>query len=373
MEPDYHEEDKKNRFHEAFERGQQGHVGSYDVWLTDHGFQPEQVNRDRLTEYFRNHPEKAVNQEDALDELAEYAGFVTRRQDIYHIPVIGPSGIGKTQLLYTVISFLTELSEDLDTKLIDAKNLGKKTGDVFLLEQFAHELTEVETPVVCIDDCGLDKRIRTSLTDLRQAVESGLFVTTWTPERWGVNRDRIHDALPPSKEVHLGAFRLEDTAETLNVIFDMLSEDGFALPAETKERIHELSEGIPRLIHILAFETLKEAFRKELEPGDVAATNAAAKRLHLTDAGSRVQDLSESKLAVLKQILQLPDDRGVQPSTLVEELHRDKSTISYHLRELSESGFVERDREGRRAFYRVTETMEPLIQQRISQEAEFNA
>ena len=373
MDPGNENDDKKTRFGEAFERGQQGHVGSYEVWLTDHGFQPEQFSRERLTEYFRNHPEKAVDQEDALDEIAEYAGFVTRRQDLYHIPVIDPAGIGKTQLLHTVISFLTELSGDIDTKLIDANKLGEKTDEGFLLDESAHELTEFETPVVCIDDCGLDKRIRTSLNGFQQAVDSGLFVTTWTPEHWGLNRGRVQEVLPPSKEIHLNAFPRKDTDETLRIIFDVLSGDDFTLPSETRERIHELSEGIPRLIHILALESLQEAFRKKLEPGDITATNAAADRLHLIDASARVQNLSQSKLTVLKQILQIPDDRGVQPGTLVDELHRDKSTVSYHLRELSESGFVNRDREGRRAFYRVTETMEPLIQQRIDQEAEFNA
>ena len=372
MEPGDEDENKKNRFREAFERGQQGRVGSYEVWLSDHGFQPEQANRQRITEYFRDNPEKAVNHEDALDEIAEYAGFVTRQQDIYHIPVIGPSGIGKTQLLYTVVSFLTDLSEDIDTKLIEAKDLGMKADEGFFLDEFAHELADLETPVVCIDDCGLDKRIEISLSELRQVVDSGLFVTTWTPERWGVNRGRVQDVLPPSKEIHLDVFPRKDTNEALRIIFEMLSEDRFTLPSETIDRIHELSEGIPRLIHILALESLQEAFRKELEPGDVAATNSAADRLHLTDASARVQDLSESKLTVLKQILQLPNDHGVQPSTLVEELHRDKSTISYHLRELSDGGFVERDREGRRAFYQVTETLEPFIQRRINQEAEFD-
>jgi len=372
MEPGNGDGSKKNRFREAFERGQQGRVGSYEVWLSDHGFQPKQVSRARLTEYFRDHPEKAVNHEDGLDEIGEYAGFVTRKQDLYHTPVIGPSGIGKTQLLHMVVSFLTELSDDVDTKLIDANALGKKVDEGFVLDEFAHELTELEIPIVCIDDCGLDKRIETSLNELRQAVDSALFVTTWTPERWGVNRGRVQDSLPPSKEIHLNAFPAKDTDQTLRIVFEVLSENEFSLPSDTTERIHELSEGIPRLIHVLALESIQEAFRKELEPGDVAATNSAADRLHLTDASARVQDLSESKLTVLKQILQLPNDRGVQPGTLVEELHRDKSTISYHLRELSDGGFVERDREGRRAFYRVTEMLEPFIQRRINQEAEFD-
>ena len=372
MDSDNGEEDKKNRFRDAFERGKQGRVGSYQVWLSDHGFQPELTGRQQLTEFFLDQPEKAVNHDGALDEIGEYAGFVTRQQDVYHTPVIGPSGIGKTQLLHTVVSFLRELSEDINSKLVNAKDLGKKVDEGFLLDEFAHELTELETPIVCIDDCGLDKRIETSLSELRQSVDRGLFVTTWTPERWGVNRGRIQDTLPPSKEIYLDAFPRKDTGETLRIIFEMLSEHEFTLPSETVGRIHELSEGIPRLIHILALESLQEAFRKELDPGDVAATNSAADRLHLADASARVQDLSESKLTVLKQILQLPNDRGVQPGTLVEELHRDKSTISYHLRELSDGGFVERDREGRRAFYSVTETLEPFIQRRINQEAEFD-
>jgi hypothetical protein len=202
MGPGNEDEDKKNRFREAFERGEQGRVGSYEVWLSDHEFQPELATRDQLTAFFRDHPEKAVNHEDALDEIGEYAGFVNRQQDIYHTPVIGPSGIGKTQLLHTVVSFLTELSADIDTKLIDATDLGKKVDDGFLLNEFAHDLTELETPIICIDDCGLDKRIETSLDELREAVDSGLFITTWTPERWGVNRGRVHDALPPSNEIH---------------------------------------------------------------------------------------------------------------------------------------------------------------------------
>lgn len=365
-------EDKKNRFREAFERGKQGRVGSYKAWLSDHGFEPEQASRGQLTAFFLDHPEKAVNQEDVLDEIAEYAGFVTRQQDIYHIPIIGPSGIGKTQLLHTVISFLTELSAEIDTKFIDATDLGKRTEKEKLLDNFTHELTKLETPIVCIDDSGLDTKIEISLEKLRNAVDSGFFITTWTPERWSVNLGRVQDALSPANEIYLDAFSRKETKETLGIICERLSENEFTFPPETVDRIHELSGGIPRLIHILALESLKEAFRKELQPGDVSATNEAADRLNLVNASARVKELSESKLMVLKQILQLPKDGGVQPRTLVEELHRDKSTISYHLRELSDGGFVERDRKGRRAFYRVTETMEPFIQRRINQEAEFD-
>ncbi len=371
MDPTDGDDEKKKRFQEAFERGRDGRVGSYNVWLENHGFDPDRVDSDEVTEYFRENPTKSVNQDDVTD-IAEYAGFVTTRQDLHHIPVIGPSGIGKTQLLHTVIGLLSEIDGDIETKLIQADRLGKKTDKGFLLDEYCHEVSKYTSPIVCIDDCGLDKRIKTSLRELRNAVDAGLFVTAWTPERWGVNQDRIRDVLSPSKEVYLQSFTGDETTETLQIIYDHISRGDFTVPTDTQERIHELSDGIPRLIHLLALESLQEAFHKELEPGDIAATNAAADRLNLGDASSRVQDLSEARLAVLKQILQLPSERGIQPGTLVDELHRDKSTISYHLRELKEMGFVERDRKGRRAFYRVAETIEPFVQRRINQEAEFN-
>ncbi len=372
MDPTDGDEQKKKRFQEAFERGRDGHVGSYDIWLEDHGFNPNRVDRDKVTTYLRENPSKSVNHEDVTD-IAEYAGFVTTRQQLYHVPVIGPSGIGKTQLLHTVIGLLSEIDNNIDTKLIEAKQLGQKTEQGFLIDEFSKELADLSTPIVCIDDCGLDKRIRTSLQDLQNVIDAGLFVTTWTPERWGVNQDKVHDAFPPAKEIHLRSFTRDETIEALHVIYNYITSNGFVAPSETQDRIHELSDGVPRLIRLLALESLNEAFHKELEPGDIAATNSAGDRLNLTEASARVQDLSEARLAVLKQILQLPTERGVQPGTLVEELHRDKSTISYHLRELNEMGFVKRNRKGRRAFYHVTETIEPLVQRRINQEAEFNA
>ena len=171
------DDEKKKRFQEAFERGQKGHVGSYKVWLENHDFEPSRVDRDEITAYLRENPTKSVNQND-VTEIAEYAGFVTTRQNLYHIPVIGPSGIGKTQLLHTVIGLLSEVDATIDTKLIQADRLGKKIDEGFLLDEYSYEIAELDTPIVSIDDCGLDKRIQTSLRELRDAVDAGLFVTT---------------------------------------------------------------------------------------------------------------------------------------------------------------------------------------------------
>ena len=85
--------------------------------MENHDFDPSRVDRDEITAYLRENPTKSVNQND-VTEIAEYAGFVTTRQNLYHIPVIGPSGIGKTQLLHTVIGLLSEVDATIDTKLI---------------------------------------------------------------------------------------------------------------------------------------------------------------------------------------------------------------------------------------------------------------
>jgi predicted transcriptional regulator len=62
----------------------------------------------------------------------------------------------------------------------------------------------------------------------------------------------------------------------------------------------------------------------------------------------------------------------MQPTKLVDKMHRDKSTISYHLQELSSTGMVEFDKEGRSTFYRVKEALEPYIQMRIAKEGEIH-
>jgi hypothetical protein len=53
MPPTDNGSDKLNRFQAAFERGQKGNVGSFDIWLEEHGFIPERVERDTLTQYFQ--------------------------------------------------------------------------------------------------------------------------------------------------------------------------------------------------------------------------------------------------------------------------------------------------------------------------------
>lgn len=65
----------------------------------------------------------------------------------------------------------------------------------------------------------------------------------------------------------------------------------------------------------------------------------------------RVEGLTQAKLDLLRWILLSRHPQGVQPGELVDKIGRDKSTISYHLRDLRDARLVEANRDGRRAFY----------------------
>lgn len=365
--------DQLNRFREAFDRGQRGDVGSLDIWLEEHGYIAEHVDHDALTQYFRDHPERTSDHQIALETIGEYVGFATNRSGTFHIPVIGPTGIGKTQLLYTVINFLPKIDSDINSRLFDATAFGKRINDRFVLNDRIEEIESVDTPVVFIDDCYLDKRFETSLSELEEVTDGGLFITVWTPEGYAFNREEIADTLPVSKEVYLEPFSNPDTVTALSAIHDYISKDAPKFDEEAEDRIHELSYGVPGLVVTLTLHALREAFMKDLEPGSEAPVEVAGERFQLQGAMDRVYSLSESKIEVLRWILLSLDDRGRSPGDLVDKLNRDKSTISYHLRTLSDDGFVESQKEGRRAYYQVTKAIKPLVQLRLSKEAEFNA
>jgi DNA-binding transcriptional ArsR family regulator len=66
------------------------------------------------------------------------------------------------------------------------------------------------------------------------------------------------------------------------------------------------------------------------------------------------------------------DERGIRPKRLVESLGIDKSTVSYHLSDLSSAGIVDSVKQGRSAQYSVDSFIMPLVQMRLEKEVEIN-
>jgi len=368
------EQDKLNRFQEAFERGQEGQISNYEAWLQDQGIDSEKVNQEYLEQYFRENPEKAVNHEEELEEVAEYIGFFSQRSNVYHLPVVGVSGIGKTQFIQTVSNLLGQIEPEIEQRTYradDFMELGEEEERIF---EVRDELRGLDKVVVYVDDCewAESESLIESLRVIEGVVEDAFLVTSWTPEYWRHHSEDVENVLPSSTEIHLSPFSEKDTLEALNQVVKVLSDDGLDLPEEFLEEIYRYSTGIPRVFTDLLLASLREAFVKELELGSTESVNAAAEKLNLDGVEETVYDLSDTKVTILTHMLLCNHRDGIRPSQLVDLLDRDKSTVSYHLKDLQTEGLVESEKQGRSAYYRVKNQVKPFIQTRIAQNGEYN-
>lgn len=366
--------DKRNRFEEAFERGQRGDISSFEAWLQDHGIHPNRVSDEFVAQYFSDNPEQAPNHDEQLEEIAEFLGFFSRREGPYHIPVVGVTGIGKTQLLSTIEHLLDQLDVELLSKQYSAARFTEETeaGESYW-DTVLTELADPEKAVILLDDCDGDKRIEYSLETISETISDAFLVTVWTPERWNMHKDEITDTLPVSQEVELTPLDETTTVEALQIVMEAISTEPVEFPNEMYRAIHEATRGIPGLFHRLLRKTLKETFLQELALGDEAALEEAIEKFTLGNAEERVYDLSDKKLLILKHILLARHPQGRRPSELVELLDRDKSTISYHLQDLLTENILEKEKAGRSTFYRVSGPVKPIVQRRVAQEGEFHA
>lgn len=364
--------EKRSRFEQAFQRGQEGDVSSFDAWLQDRGFDSEKLTHQYLTQYFQQHPEEAPNHDDQLEEIAEYIGFFSRRDGDYHIPVIGVSEIGKTQFLHTVAHLLDELDSGVPHPYYSAGNFVEQGEEEQYFYEVIDELSELEKAVVCIDDCGEDKRIVHSLRKINDSIDDVVIITAWTPERWRWHQEQINESVRVSKEIELNPLSEKSSIAALEKAVEIYSSAGTNVPESIYKRIHEVSYGIPGILHQVLRETLEETFHRKLELGDRAAVDAAVKKLNLENVQERIYDISDKKLSILKFILLARHPKGRRPTELVDRLDKDKSTISYHLQSLVSDKILQKERSGRSAFYRVRDPIKPVLQLRLAKEGEFH-
>jgi len=242
-----------------------------------------------------------------------------------------------------------------------------------LLFKYLDEIKREKYDVLFIDSCEGDRNIDYSLKEMVKAIKDGVVVTSWEPLFWSLNRERISEFLPISKEIFLKPLDKEETRLLLNEVANFLSASKLKLPVEVAETICEFSQGIPGLAIKLFLKSFNEAFLQRKEGVDVEAVNKAAKAMSLHGLAEKLASLSEHQIVVLKHILLSNDPRGISPTELVEILHKDKATISYHLNLLMSENLVFKQRIGRYSFYQVEEELKPIIQLKISTEGDFLA
>jgi len=366
--------EKRNRFKEAFERGQKGEISNYGAWLKERRIDPDRATNEYVTRYFQKNPEEAPNHDEQLEDIAEFIGFFSERDDTYHIPVVGVNGIGKTQLLHTIQHMLESLGANLLSKLYEAGRFKEDNHDGEpYWEDVLHELSGLDRAVILVDNCCEDKRIKHSLEKISEKVENSFIITTWTPEQWRMHQEEINDAVQVSKEAELTPLNEKNTVKALRKTVQIISEKSVEIKDQFYRRIYKKSLGIPGLFHTLLIESLKETFLKELNLGDTSAVDSAVEKLDLDNAEERVYDLSEKKMRILKHILLSRHPQGRRPSKLVELMDKDKSTISYHLQNLISDRVLSKEKSGRSTFYSIHEPLKPILQLRINGEGEIHA
>lgn len=364
---------KINRFEEAFERGRKGRADSFKAWLEGNGFEPEKFTPGFLTEFFKEHPGEAENREELLEEIGGYAGLFSRNQEgEFHLPVTGVSGIGKTHLAVTLEHLTERADADASPEVYSAEFFSEEESDQYIYD-VANRLSELGRAFVIIDNCERDRRIVRSLEKITDSMSNYLLVTLWSPERWGVERDKVEEVTSTSKELRIEPLQRKESTRMLRKLIEEASKDTPEIEEKFYGNVYKRGQGIPYLMIKLLLESFREAFFKNLEGGTPKSAALAAERMNLKNADERLKDLSTQQLMILKHILLTPDERGVNPGTLVEVLNRDKSTVSYHLKVLSSRDIIRSEKYGRHVYYRIEEGLKPSVQLKLEKESEFHA
>jgi len=369
--------EKFKRFKEALEKGKLGKIESFEFWLESNGLNPEKTSYNYITNYFLKNPYNIVNFEKEIEIIAEFIGFyLNNKENAYHLPILGVSGSGKTILLAAIHTFLNNLDEKVDVKFLEASLFGeiiKDEEEEQYLFRVTDELLHDAPDIVIIDSCEKDKNIDYSLKKIHNSLKKGVFITSWSPERWISFQDLIEEFLATSKEIIVEPLKRDEIRELIVEVFKIISEKKIKPPAEISDPIFEFSWGVPGTAIKLFLVSLKEAFLKQKKFIDQESVELAAKKMGIYDIAEKLSNLTDQQLLILKQILMSYDERGIRPKQLINVLNRDKATISYHLQSLRSEGLLEVDKIGRVSFYRIKDELKPFVQLKIMEEVDFYA
>jgi DNA-binding transcriptional ArsR family regulator len=363
------------RFEKAFEKGFKGEVESFKVWLEKQGASLAKLRYETITDELIA-KQLFINRIEELETIAEFLGFhVREKKEVFHIPVIGATGIGKTALLHAIEFALSKLDTHLKFKYYDASTFSEQDEEEEpqLFFRYLEEVKSEKYDVLLIDACEKDRNIDYSLREFFRAVKRFVLITSWEPQFWYVLKDKVEEVIPTAKQLFLKPFSREETKQLLEKVLLVASEGKTELPEEVLMKISELSEGVPRVAILLLVRSFYEAFISEKNSVDTESVLKAASSLGILSINERLEKLTDVHETILRLILQSTDPRGIRPTELVEKLNKDKATVSYHLNYLLSENVLSVRRLGRYAFYQVREELKPFIQLKIIQEGDFLA
>lgn len=364
----------------AYEKGLKGKVDSFDLWLANLGIDPKLFGEKAIGRLLMENVPRTVDRETELSAIVEFVGFYERERKqpsprLFHLPIIGVPGVGKTQLLRVLLAFLQKKATLL-TMMIDATKFAmveEQQDETQAFLSILEDLKSKQCEVLLIDSCDKDRNIDDALKSISKTFKRGVLVTAWTPYHWDFVRENVEEFLPASKELRIEPFGPDQTRRFVSDVFDMVSQDHYVITDELSLALHNFSGGVASNVISLVVRSFQEAFQSKKKDLDIASIKVAANFLGLEGIGEKISQLADHQLLILKHLLLESDPRGTRPSVLVDILGKDKATISYHLSELSKLRLLENERIGRWAFYRVRREVAPLVGLRLAQEVDFFA
>ena len=105
-------------FKEALKRAKEGDLFNFDNWLEDNDVNPRTLNLKYFESHFKANPDKTIGNEIIIQKVAEYIGhFLKEKKGVYHIPIIGIRGSGKSLILHLLERFTNDFETNLGTRI----------------------------------------------------------------------------------------------------------------------------------------------------------------------------------------------------------------------------------------------------------------
>jgi len=386
------ESEKLKIFKETLKKAKEGKLFNYDEWLKENGINPNFVNLKNFEYYFWRNPDKMIGNEKFIEKIAGYIGhFLKDKVGLYHIPVIGVKGSGKTLLLRILEDFTNEHETNL-AKRVDIIN------DADWINRYAKKdekrPSSEKVKIIFIDNCEKVKGIKKILENVQIIYGETVYISSWTPESWMQYKEEMSQFLPVVEDIILSSLQLRTDLEVFHYDYwnfldhaiksTMLNERFQEADEQTRHYLlpdfldlKEFHEG--DIVHffqkyskgniLISLKLLLACYKKlflsresELNEDIIISV---AEEMGLKDLDERMSKLSDQHLLILVRILQEIEVEGIRPMMLVKKFGLDKSTITHHLNTLKDLKLIEDKKIGKSKFYKVKENFIPFIQMKI--------
>jgi DNA-binding transcriptional ArsR family regulator len=362
-------EDKSKVFRNAVSRGQKGEISNFKGWLKKNNISHQRF--DSLSEGLKQGFEVTVNRDREIEVLGEYVGYLQQQKGQKHVAIEGVSGVGKTHLVSTVKDLIEDIEGQFRFEYLKAEEMKDEA-------QFSSKLSRLKedsenSSIVVYDNLDKEKRISFLLEKFKD-IENILLITLWNPENLRMKEEEIDEEFPVSDIISVDPLTRDETQKLVEVVAEEISEVNTKKSdiSSFSSSIYRYSKGVPGV----AIEIFQDSIRRSFHVDDRNIYNKksvveVAKRKNIEDLEEKLRNLSDVKNHIIEKVLVSQDQRGISPSKLSKDLKKDKSTISYHLKDLKREGIIQKDSYGRQTYYAPASAVKPFLQIHIQEESQF--